>query len=113
MKAPSPEKSLIDAILDAYHTTRMAGVNAADHILSKPYVQKAFADFTASRTNSQDALIAELVRMGEALRKVEALPIVPIADKDAGAHNGKTLIQAHSIARQALATLAKVHPHVG
>lgn len=34
--------ALIDHIISAYHTTRVAGTPAAAHILSKPYVKQAF-----------------------------------------------------------------------
>ncbi len=46
-------KALIDEIIRMYHTTRLSGVPASDHILSKPSVQKAFdalATPSASRT---------------------------------------------------------------
>lgn len=35
--------ALIDAILSAYHTTRLSTTPAAEHILSKDGVQRAFA----------------------------------------------------------------------
>jgi hypothetical protein len=38
----------------------------------------------------------------EALRQIAQLPITPIADKNAGAQNGKALIQARSFCRAAL-----------
>lgn len=54
--------NLIDAIISAYHTTRLLGVPAAQHILTKSRVQRAFA--ALSRPNVDE--------MREALEKCKA-----------------------------------------
>ena len=52
-------KALIDEIIGMYHTTRLSDTPAADHILSKPSVQKAFAAYEAIALTEAEAKLAK------------------------------------------------------
>jgi hypothetical protein len=76
MTTPSPTQAerarevasaLIDAVISAYHTTRISDVPVAVHILNKPMVQYAFDAFAEqSRATDRIAVVEECARVAEA-----------------------------------------------
>lgn len=58
-------ENLINAVISAYHTTRLSTVSPAEHILSKHNVQTAFADLFSAKD-------AEIVQLQETVGRVQA-----------------------------------------
>ena len=50
-------EKLVDAIISAYHTTRLAGVSAASHVLSHREVQDAFAALSTMQGDDRPDLV--------------------------------------------------------
>jgi len=64
MSSPSPEAlALVNAIISAYHSTRLSEVPAAKHVLSSPMVQKAWADAFPAASADTDSDIATVAYM--------------------------------------------------
>jgi hypothetical protein len=60
-------KAFLSAAINAYHTTRLSDVPAVDHILSKPRVQSALAEYLALLSVPQEGMVPdELRKLSEA-----------------------------------------------
>lgn len=70
------EAALVDAIISAYHTTRLRDAPVSAHILGKPMVRNALIA-------SQAPLIAEIARKDAALRAIVDLPFTPAPKRHA------------------------------
>lgn len=59
--APAPtvrgaRLALVEGVISMYHTTRLSGGSAAEHVLSKDLVQRLFADLAEAETHEREAV---------------------------------------------------------